>query len=60
MNQFGNGLNFGGLKSRDYRITLAHLTAENARRVRCGHCALAILPENMPRHLAIVHDEVAA
>lgn len=36
---------------------LAAVRAENHRRVPCPQCKLAVLPENMPRHIAIVHDE---
>lgn len=56
VNPFGNGLNFGGEKAENIRATLARLAAQNARRIPCEHCTLSILPEDMPRHLAVVHD----
>jgi len=57
VNPFGNGLNFGGVKADAFRSKLSRLEAENARRIPCEHCTLSILPEDMPRHLAVVHDE---
>lgn len=33
---------------------------ENGRRVFCPHCDLTVLPENLARHLTVVHDEQVA
>lgn len=33
------------------------LRIENARRVKCSHCALRILPENMSEHVRICHSD---
>ena len=35
---------------------IARLKAENARRVKCAHCDLRILPENMDRHVWLCHE----
>jgi hypothetical protein len=38
---------------------LAAVRAENRRRVPCPQCKLAVLPETMARHIAIVHADDA-
>lgn len=54
------GLNFGGKAAERVQRQLEEVRRENARRVRCARCDLTILPENMDRHVALVHDEVLA
>lgn len=56
MNPYPTGLAFGGAAARRLQRRLAAKAQENARRVPCRHCELLILPETMPRHLAVVHD----
>lgn len=55
-----NGHNFGGSAAMRHRDQLRALSRENARRVPCKLCTLRILPEDMGRHLDVVHDEVTA
>lgn len=54
-NPYPSGLNFGGPAARRMERALARVARENARRVACAHCELMILPENMQRHVAVVH-----
>lgn len=56
-NPFPTGLSFGGAAADRIKGKLAEMAAENARRVRCAQCELMILPENMQRHVEIVHGE---
>jgi len=56
-NPFPTGLSFGGAAAERIKGKLAEMAADNARRVRCDRCDLTILPENMPRHVAIVHGD---
>ena len=56
-NPTGNAFNFAGIKVAAIAKQLETLAKENARRIPCDRCALTILPENMGRHLRIVHDE---
>lgn len=53
---YSPGLAFGGQQARKMKSRLAGVVADNARRVPCEHCGLSILPENMRRHLSVVHD----
>ena len=55
-NPYPTGLAFGGAAAQRLQARLGAQAKENARRVPCPHCTLAILPENMGRHLLIVHD----
>lgn len=57
---YSPGYNFGGAAARRMESKLASIAADNARRVQCPHCGLAILPENMTRHLGVVHDAEVA
>jgi hypothetical protein len=54
-NPFPTGLSFGGASAQRIKGKLAKLAAVNARRIPCKQCDLAILPEDMPRHVAICH-----
>lgn len=51
----GSGYAFGLPKRIE--TALERLTAENARRVRCAHCPLMILPEGMGEHVRICHGD---
>jgi len=54
-NSYPVGLNFGGPAAQRLERALGRTARENARRVQCEHCDLLILPENMLRHLEVVH-----
>lgn len=56
-NPYPTGLSFGGAAAERIKGELTKLAAENARRVPCPHCELAVLPENMGRHVAICHGD---
>jgi hypothetical protein len=56
-NPYPTGLNFGGPPAQRIKTKLAEMAAENARRVPCAECGLQILPEDMPRHVAICHGD---
>lgn len=56
-NPYPTGLAFGGAAAQRLQRRLAVQARENARRVPCPVCALKILPENMNRHVAIVHGD---
>ena len=56
-NPFPTSLSFGGAAAERIKGKLAEMAAENARRVRYAQCELMILPENMSRHVEIVHGE---
>lgn len=59
-NPYPAGLAFGGAAAQRLQRLTANKARENARRVPCAHCGLAILPEGMERHLTVVHgDDVA-
>jgi hypothetical protein len=51
----GHGYAFGFPKRIE--SGLAALRKENVRRVKCEHCELMILPENMDRHIRISHSD---
>jgi hypothetical protein len=57
VNPYPTGLRFGGAAAQRLERRLGKLAVENTRRVRCDQCDLMILPENMSRHLAIVHGD---
>lgn len=40
-----------------YGKALATIAAENATRVQCGHCGVAILPANLTRHESLHEDD---
>lgn len=57
----GRNKSKGSIKGRNQQPgyaspQLAALARENARRVKCDHCELMILPENMDRHVRICHE----
>jgi len=54
---FNPGFAFGGEQAQLRLRQLAIVARDNARRVSCEHCGLAILPENVERHMAIVHGD---
>jgi hypothetical protein len=56
-NPYPTGLGFGGAAAERIKVKLAEMAAENARRVPCALCGLHILPEDMPRHVAICHGD---
>jgi len=58
----GRNKSAGSLRGRNMKPgfaspQLAALAKENARRVKCDHCDLMILPEGMGRHVQICHDD---
>jgi hypothetical protein len=56
-NPYPVGLSFGGPAAQRMERQLAVIARENKRRRPCPHCRLAVLPETMARHIAIVHGD---
>lgn len=52
-----NAFNGGGAGREKLRARIAAQERINARRIKCDLCDLTILPENMQRHLTIVHGD---
>ena len=52
----GNPYPAGGQAAVRISKRLPARARQNALRVACQHCGLLILPQNMERHLEIVHD----
>lgn len=52
-----HGLNFGGVKSRRIETILDRLRRENAKRVKCPHCVLMIMPATLAHHIEVCHEE---
>lgn len=56
-NPYPVGLNFGGAAAQRMSRQLHSVAEQNARRVPCPECDLRILPEQLARHIEIVHRE---
>lgn len=54
---YPSGLNFSSAAAHRMERQLAVIARENGRRRPCPFCDLAILPETMRRHIAIVHGD---
>lgn len=52
-----NGLQFGGKAAQRLEALLEVSRQENARRTKCAHCDLMILPETMARHVYLCHED---
>jgi len=48
---------FRGERERIVESGLCRVERENARRIACPICNLAVLPESMDRHHELHHDE---
>lgn len=56
-NHTPKGWGFGGAAFQRAQSAAAALARENARRLPCPDCGLAVLPESLARHRDIVHGE---
>lgn len=51
-----HGWKFGGAAAQRAQRAAATMARDNARRVPCADCGLAVLPENLARHRELVHE----
>ena len=58
-NTIPKGWAFGGAAFQRAQRSATAMAKENARRVPCPDCSLAVLPENLARHREIAHEEQA-
>lgn len=56
-NTVPKGWAFGGAAFQRAQSAAAAMAKENARRVPCPDCGLAVLPQGLARHRDLVHAE---
>lgn len=51
------GFNAGSARTKRVETILDRLRRENAKRVKCPHCPLMIMPATLAHHVRVCHDD---